>query len=97
MVTADTIEGMINRDLWYHYDIGSDVLYLSRVPERETTAFAEETSEGFLLRRCQETDRVVGMTVMNWWRDFGEGSFPDSLARIGQHIDLWSQQHPLAA
>lgn len=28
MVETDTIEGTINRTLWFHYDMSNDVLYL---------------------------------------------------------------------
>ena len=26
--TLDTIEGTIPQDLWFHYDVGNDVLYI---------------------------------------------------------------------
>jgi hypothetical protein len=93
MVKTDTIEGTIGsgaRRLWFHYDIGADVLYLRRESHRETATYAEETPDGLLLR-TQRGNRPVGLTVVNWWKRFGRGRLPDSIQRIGRSIEPWAE------
>jgi len=89
MVKIDAIEGTADDVLWYHYDLGSDVLYLRLAEHRETPTYAEETDDGFLLLRRQDNDDVVGLTVVNWWKRFGRGAFPDSLHELEQQIAPW--------
>ena len=56
MVKVDTIEGVVDGVLWCHYDLTSDVLYLRLVAERNTRTLAEETTDGLLLERREDTD-----------------------------------------
>lgn len=72
----DTIEGTIGESMWYHYDRDNDVLYLRLASQRDVKAFGEETPDGFILLRTAD-DAVVGMTVVDYWRRFGEGRLQD--------------------
>jgi hypothetical protein len=91
MVTTDTLEGFINNAYWYHYDAANDVLYLRLLSARQTTALGEETDDGFILLRDEKTDRPVGLTVVNWWKRFGEGALPDSISQIQSRIEPWAK------
>jgi hypothetical protein len=95
MVSLDTLEGIVNGNLWYHYDVNADVLYLRLDSERDTSALGEETDDGFILLRAEKTDRPIGLTIVNWWKRFGQGSFPDSITEIQQRIEPLA--HKLAA
>lgn len=95
MVALETLEGVIDGTLWYHYDVGSDVLYLRLVSERDTATVGEETDDGFILLRDEQTDRVVGMTIVSWWKRFGQGELPDSITQIQRRIEPLA--HRLAA
>ncbi len=95
MVVTETVEGIIDDVLWYHYDMVNDVLYLRLRSERETPTVSEETPEGFLLI-CREDDgKPVGLTVVNWWRRFGQGDLPDSIKQLERCIEPWA--HKIAA
>lgn len=90
MVTTDTLEGTIDDTLWFHYDVLDDVLYLRKATERETPTVAEEDERGLIILRRESDDRVVGLTVVNWWKRFGEGVLPDSLRQLEQCIEPWA-------
>jgi len=81
------MEGIINRNLWFHYDVDGDVLYLRFVSERDTPTLGEETPDGFILLRREDDDRPVGLTIVNWWKRFGTGNLPDSLEELGRLIE----------
>jgi hypothetical protein len=87
MVTTDAIEGTVNQHLWFHYDLGNDVLYIRRSSMRGRETYAEETPDGALLLRCEDSDEVAGLTVVNWWKRFGAGSPPDSLRELSARIE----------
>lgn len=90
MVTADAIEGTVNNALWFHYDVGNDVLYIRLAEQRETPALGEEQADGSILLRSEADDRPVGMTVVGWWKRFGTGPLPDSLSAIGQRVEAFA-------
>jgi hypothetical protein len=92
MVVTDTLEGIVDGVLWFHYDIGNDVLYIKVASCREKPDVGEETPDGLILLRDAETDRVVGMTVVNWWKRFGEGALPDSIAELQRRIEPWARR-----
>jgi hypothetical protein len=92
MVTTDTLEGIINNAYWYHYDAANDVLYLRLLSTRQTPAVGEETDDGFILLRDEKTDRPVGLTVVNWWKRFGQGALPDSISQIQSRIEPWAKK-----
>lgn len=80
MVKTDAIEGTIDQLLWFHYDLASDVLYLRLANHRERNALGEETDDGFILLRDEQTDEPIGLTIVNWWKRFGQGGLPDSMS-----------------
>jgi hypothetical protein len=86
VATVDTLEGQIGQTLWYHYDVGNDVLYLRLVSFRDVNAIGEETDDGIILLRDEATDAVVGLTIVNWWKRFGSGNLPDSISAIQERI-----------
>lgn len=92
MVITDTVEGVINGTLWFHYDLSNDVLYLRLCGKRETTAVGEETSEGFILLHDADSNEPIGLTVVNWWKRFGQGKRPDSIVKLQQYIEPWAEK-----
>jgi hypothetical protein len=90
MVITDTIEGMIDGNIWFHYDISDDVLYLRLADRHDAAGIGEETPDGFIVLRDEETDGVIGLTVVHWWRRFGRGRLPDSLATLQAAIEPWA-------
>lgn len=42
MVVAETLEGLVDHCLWFHYDIANDVLYLRLASHRQFETVAEE-------------------------------------------------------
>lgn len=90
MVTTDSLEGTINQSLWFHYDMAADVLYLRLVDARDNATVGEETAEGLILLRRESDDFPVGLTVVNWWKRFGEGELPDSIRKLESHIAPWA-------
>ncbi len=92
MVKVDTIEGIVDGILWCHYDISNDVLYLRLVEHRQTPAYSEESQDGFLVVRRQDNDQVIGMTVVSWWKRFGDGELPDSIHELEKAIEPWAQK-----
>lgn len=96
MATAEAIEGIAGK-VWFHYDLTGDVLYLRLLSERETPACGEEDESGLVVLRAQDSDRVVGMTIVNWWKRFGPGALPDSVSEIAAQIDPWAKKTQAAA
>ncbi|MEX2387920.1 MAG: DUF2283 domain-containing protein [Phycisphaeraceae bacterium] len=94
-VRTDALEGVVDDRVWFHYDLTADVLYLRLASERDTPALGEETEEGFILLRAESDERIVGMTVVNWWSRFGTGDRPDSLRQLESTLAPWT--HRMAA
>lgn len=92
MVQTDVIEGLIDDTLWFHYDLTRDVLYLRLADRRDTPSLGEETPDGWILLRDDTTNDIVGLTVVNWWKRFGNGPIPDSLEQIERNIEPWGKQ-----
>ena len=88
MVQTDTLEGIIDNVLHFHYDFFADVLYLRLLSAEDTATYADLTDSGDLLlsRRKPPTARWV-LTVVSWWKRFGQGALPDSIAEIQKHIE----------
>jgi len=84
--TVDTIEGTIPGELWFHYDVGNDVLYIRLESKRKAATFGEETDDGLILLRDKKSRKPVGITVVNWWNRFGKGTLPDSISEIQKKI-----------
>lgn len=72
----DTIEGTVGEEVWYHYDLDNDVLYLRIASQRDTEALGEEATDGVILLRA-DNNAAVGMTIVNYWRRFGQGAVQD--------------------
>src|SRR5437016_3649732 len=90
MAMTQSIEGSAGH-FWFHYDLAGDVLYLRLTREGDTQASGEETDDGFILLRALSDNRVVGMTVVNWWKRFDQGLLPDSMTGIAARIEPWAQ------
>lgn len=89
-IVTDTLEGVINGVMWFHYDMADDVLYLRLASQRDVNTVAEETPNGILLLRREQDDQPVGVTIVKWWKRFGEGAIPDSLAALQRRIEPWA-------
>ena len=92
MVKVDAIEGTSDNALWYHYDVSNDVLYLRFASERDTPTYAEEDDGGLIVLRRETDDAVIGLTVVNWWKNFGRGKLPDSLLELERAIEPWTKK-----
>ncbi|MCL2648546.1 MAG: DUF2283 domain-containing protein [Phycisphaerales bacterium] len=90
MVKTDTIEGIVggvDQLFRFHYDLTSDVLYLRLLSDEGVATIGELTDEGDILLRQESTDRMVGMTIVSWWKRFGQGILPDSIHEISRRIE----------
>lgn len=92
MVSIDTIEGIIDSALWYHYDVGDDVLYIRFAAKRDAETIGEETEDGLILLRDAKDGRSVGITVVNWWKRSGHGGLPDSIRQLQTYIEPWAKR-----
>jgi len=75
-MAVDTIAGTVGTVLHYHYDVTGDVLYLRLQDALGLETYGEEDEHGFHLLHALTDDRLVGMTVIGFWRQFGEESEP---------------------
>ncbi len=96
MAVAESLEGSLG-PLWFHYDLRNDVLYLRRIDRREDEAYGEETPDGIILLRAITDETPVGVTVVNWWKRFGQGGLPDSMSEVIARIEPWAQRVGIAA
>jgi len=87
MVTTDTLEGIVNDALRFHYDMFTDVLYLKLLEAEEVATVGDITDDGDILLRDEQSGRPVGLTVISWWKRFGTGPLPDSIKEIQQRIE----------
>jgi hypothetical protein len=90
MVTTDTVEGIINGTISYHYDVFADVLYLRLLSDMETPSLGEETDDGLIELREEKSSRLIGITIVSWWKRFGNGVLPDSLRELHAKIEPWA-------
>ena len=91
MAIADTVEGTL-RDgrLWFHYDLGNDVLYIRQADARNQATYGDEQDDGTLLLRLLADDSPVGLTVVNWWARYGTEPPSDSLRQIAAAVEPMS-------
>src|ERR1044071_1178658 len=66
MVAIETLEGLIDRTMWFHYNVSGDVLYLRVASERDTATLGEETDDGFILLRDAETSAATTKGAVEW-------------------------------
>ncbi len=93
MVITDTIEGIVDQTLWFHYDITNDVLYIHSLDRKDEQTYGEETPEGFILLRTLGDDAVAGIKVVDWWRRFGEGSLRSiTFSALETRIEEWARR-----
>ena len=92
MVVTDTLEGVVDEALWFHYDIGNDVLYVRQASHRDAECVGEETADGLILLQEARGGRTVGLTVVNWWKRFGQGPIPDSISELQRLIEPWARR-----
>lgn len=90
MVKVDAIEGIVGGNLWFHYDMGNDVLYIRLSNARGGEVVGEETPEGLFMMRDSRTDKPVGLEIVNWWKRFGSGTLPDSIHKVASLIEPWT-------
>ena len=91
MVTTDTIEGIIDGTTHFHYDVTADVLYLRLLSSEGNHTIGDLNDDGDIVLLDQSTHAPVGLTIINWWKRFGEGDLPDSIELLQRQIE------PLAA
>jgi hypothetical protein len=65
--------------------------------KRDVEAVGEENDDGVIVLRAAADDSVVGMTVVNWWKRFGQGLVPDSMKLIVARIEPWAGKINIAA
>jgi hypothetical protein len=87
MVTTDTLEGVVNGNISYHYDVFADVLYLRLLADMNTASIGEENDDGLIELHEEKTGRLIGLTIVSWWKRFGQGALPDSIREIQSRIE----------
>ncbi len=92
MVRTDMIEGTIDQALWFHYDMASDVLYLRLAEGRDRPAVGEENDEGIIVLTDEQTNQCIGLTIVNWWKRYGQDELPDSIQMLERFIEPWASR-----
>jgi len=92
MVITDTVAGVIDRWLCFHYDLRDDVLYLRSAAHPETSSFGEETADGLILLRNADTDEPLGLTEVSWLKRSGRPGVPDSIGDLSRAIEADAKQ-----
>jgi hypothetical protein len=87
MTLVDTVGGIVDGTISYHYDLVADVLYLRLLIAEETPTYGDLTDDGDILLRNETTNRPVGLTIVSWWKRFGHGALPDSISEIQKLIE----------
>jgi hypothetical protein len=92
MVIAGTLAGVVDSQVSFHYDLSADVLYLRLVDQSQGSPIGEDTDDDLVLFRDEETDQVVGLDVISWWKRFGEGSQRDSIQELTRRVEPLAQR-----
>lgn len=95
MAIADTLAGIVDSRLAFHYDVGNDVLSFARSGRRFRETFGEEAPGGLFVHRDAETDEIIKWTRISWWKLFGDGPLPDSMSELARRIEAWSRNLPV--
>src|SRR5439155_12380058 len=72
VVKTDAIEGIIDDRFRFHYDMFADVLYIRVLSAEETASIGDLTDDGDILLRDEQTDQAVGVTIVSWWKRYGQ-------------------------
>ena len=83
---------MVDGDVWFHYDVADDVLCVRQASHRDAECVGEETPDGLILLQAAQGGRTVGLTVVNWWKRFGQGTIPDSISELQRLIEPWARR-----
>lgn len=73
MSMIEAVEGTLGANVAFHYDIFADVLYLRRLDELDTLEVGQDDAEGLVILHAQDDLRVIGVTVISFWKRFGHG------------------------
>jgi hypothetical protein len=65
----------------------ADVLYLRLLTDMETASIGEENDDGNIELHDEKTGRLIGITVVSWWKRYGHGALPDSISEIQKFIE----------
>lgn len=97
MVAAETLEGVVDSRVSFHYDMAADVLYLRRLDRPKGIVIGEDTADELVLFRDEESDEVIGLDIISWWARFGEGASRDSLREISRRVEPMARRLLLEA
>jgi uncharacterized protein YuzE len=65
----------------------ADVLYLRLISDMNTPSLGEENDDGDIELHEEKTGRLIGITIISWWKRFGQGKLPDSISEIQKRIE----------
>lgn len=95
ITASDTFEGTINGTLWFHYDLGNDVLYYRFEFMRGLRVIGDETEEGFTAFYTED-DVFAGMVILCFWKHFGAGQLSEaSEDEMRIKIEQFARKHIL--
>jgi Protein of unknown function (DUF2283) len=92
MVQTDTIEGILNSSYRFHYDMTADVLYVRQLDAMDSPTIGDLNDDGDIVLRDEKSDRAVGITIISWWKRFGQGPLPDSISEIQKRIEPFANR-----
>jgi hypothetical protein len=58
----------------------------------ESPSLGEETDDGLIELREEQSSRLIGITIVSWWKRFGKGVLPDSLRELHAKIEPWAEK-----
>ena len=87
VASVETVEWTLDGGIRCHYDVPRDVLYLRLISRWGKESYSEDTDDGLTLVHDAETDEVIGLTVVSFWKRFGRDAVHEvPLAEIGAAI-----------
>ena len=90
---VDTVQGRLPSGAIFHLDADNDVLYVWKDESSRCSTFGEETPEGYTAFHG-DSNELVGVTVVHFWRDFGRGSLEGApLSEIKEVLSSWTARH----
>jgi hypothetical protein len=72
-MAIETIAGSIDDGLLFHYDVFADVLYLTVADAAGEESYGEKDERGTHVMCSLRDDRIVGLTLLSFWRLHGQG------------------------